>query len=347
LEKQGDTTNAAAAYEKAVTLNPGDLVARQNLSRLKPAENTAPDQSATASGEDDPQKISQLEDYIRESRFPEAEPLLATYVQQHPHSSWGWYALGYCQFAQKKIGESIKSLAQSLALDVRNAQAHKILGRDLMVIGRYDSAQLEFEQGIRYDPASAENHYDLGKLFSLQDDWEEARKQFAAAVEIDPSYVEAVDGLGFAQEALGQDAAAVQSYEKAITLNQQKHGDFVGAHVDLSAYYNRTGDPAKAIEYAQQALQLNPKADSAWFQKAKAEETQGRLPDAADSLNQAISLNQRSSSYYYVLAGIYRRLGKTADSQKALEAFSRLDKENNELEKMRQHASKSTTEPHP
>ena len=54
-----------------------------------------------------------------------------------------------------------------------------------------------------------------------------------------------------------------------------------------------------------------------------------------DALNQAISLNPRASSYHYVQAGLYRRLGKTEESKKALESFRRLGGEANELEKMR------------
>ena len=102
--------------------------------------------------------------------------------KQRPTSSWGWYALGYSLFAQQKIGESIKALAKSLELDIRNAEAHKILGRNLMIIGRFDAAQVEFEQGLRYKPDSAEMHYNLGKLFSIQDNWEPARKAFEAAL---------------------------------------------------------------------------------------------------------------------------------------------------------------------
>src|SRR5207244_9040811 len=84
----------------------------------------------------------------------------------------------YSQFAQKKIGDSIKSLSRALQLNIGNAEAHKILGRDLMIIGRFDAAQIEFEQGIRYAPNSAEMHYNLGKLFSIQDNWESARTEF-------------------------------------------------------------------------------------------------------------------------------------------------------------------------
>src|SRR5262249_54334606 len=136
LEKQGDRASAAAAYKKAVDLNPGDLVSRESLQRLtlSDAASAAPS-STTASEGDDSERISAFEGYIREGRFQEVEPLLTAYLTDHPNSSWGWYALGYSEFAQKKIGASIQSLAKSLSLDVTNAEAHKILGRDLMVVG--------------------------------------------------------------------------------------------------------------------------------------------------------------------------------------------------------------------
>jgi tetratricopeptide (TPR) repeat protein len=324
LEKQGNKGAASDAYEKAVDLNPGNFAARQSLQKM-----------LEASTKDDPARLDQLENYIRANQFKEAEPLLTDYVKEHPESSRGWYALGYTLFAQQKIGESIRALAKCLQLDVKNSEAHKILGRDLMIIGRFDAAQIEFEQGIRYDPQSAEMHYNLGKLFSMQDNWAPGRKEFEEALRIDPSYVEALDALGLTQEALGDDAGAVASYEKAIALNQARNGKFASAHVNLSAYYNRTGDHEKGLTYARQAIELDPKSDRAWFQKAKAEEGQGNLNDAVDSLAQAITFNPRASSYYYVLSGVLRRLGKTKESKEALDVFTRLDKESNDLEKMR------------
>jgi protein O-GlcNAc transferase len=270
---------------------------------------------------------------------------LTAYVKEHPKSSWGWYALGYTLFAQRKLGESIQALAKSLQLDVRNAEAHKILGRDLMTIGRFDAAQTEFTQGVRYNPQSAEMHFDLGKLFSIQDDWKTALKEFEAAVRIDPSYMEAFDALGFAQEALADDAGAVASYQHAIALNEASNGTFVSAYVNLSAFYNRKSDPDKALEYAGTALRLNPKSDGAWFQQAKARESQGRLDDAVDALNRSISANPRASAYYYVLARIYRRLGKTEESRKALDSFTRLDKESNDIEEMRRSLRNGSASP--
>ncbi|HEY8231990.1 MAG TPA: tetratricopeptide repeat protein, partial [Vicinamibacteria bacterium] len=160
LEKQGDVAGARAAYEKALELYPADAVARAGLDRLtKPAPGSAETAAAgpgpvarPATGPDDPAQVEEFERYIRDARYAEVEPLLAAYVKDRPESSWGWYALGYAYFAQQKVGEAIRALAQSLQLDIKNAEAHKILGRSLMIIGRFDAAQLEFEEGIRLKP---------------------------------------------------------------------------------------------------------------------------------------------------------------------------------------------------
>jgi tetratricopeptide (TPR) repeat protein len=337
LERQGDAEGASAAYRKALEFNPGDKSAQEGVERLASA--------ATASA--DQKRIGEFESYIREGRFAEVEPLLAAYVNERPRSSWGWYALGYSRFAQKKIGDAIQALARSLELDVRNAEAHKILGRTLMIVGRFEAAQLEFEQAMRYKPDSAEIRYNLGKLFSVQDNWEPARREFEAALRLDPSYLEALDGLGFALEALGDDAGAITQYEKAIALNESRRGTFASAHVNLSALYNRAGDPDKALEYARKALELDPKAHGAWFQKAKADERQGRFEEAVDALNRAIALNTRAASYYYVLAGLYRRLGREKESREALEVFKRLDNETNDLEKTRRRDHRANAVPGP
>jgi protein O-GlcNAc transferase len=259
-------------------------------------------------------------------------------VKTRPTSSWGWYALGYSQFAQQKIGEAIKALATSLQHDLHNAEAHKILGRTMMIIGRFDAARTEFEAGLRDKPDSAELHYNLGKLASIQDDWASARASFEAALRLDPGYLEAIDALGFALEALGDDEGAVAQYQKAIALNAERKGTFASAHVSLSAYYNRTDHPDKALELATAAIALDPKSDRAWFQKARADERQGRFTEAVSALNEAIALNARASSYYYVLAGVYRRLGWADDSRQALQMFTRLERESRELDAQRRRA---------
>ncbi|MEO5823732.1 MAG: tetratricopeptide repeat protein, partial [Vicinamibacteraceae bacterium] len=336
VEAQRDLDRARAAVGARVEVRVRDVPASVSPSVATPAAAAvASTATAAAAPADDPVIVAAVEAHIRDSRFAEAEPIAAEYTRTRPTSPWGWYALGYSQFAQQKIGDAIKSLAKSLELDVRNPEAHKILGRTMMLIGRFDAARVEFEQGLRATPDSAELHYNLGKLSSIQDDWPAAKTSLEAAVRIDAGYLEALEALGFAREALGDDAGAVAAYTKAVALNDERKGTFAAAHVSLSAYYNRTDRPDQALVFAKRALELDPKSDRGWFQKARADERQGRLEEAVIALNQAIAYNSRASSYYYVLAGVCRRLGWTDDSQEALKTFKRLEQESRELDEQR------------
>jgi len=276
-----------------------------------------------------------LERYIRAGRFQEVEAVLEPHLSEHPNSAREWYMLGYSQYGLRKIGDSVKSLAKSLELDKTNADAHKVLGRDLMIIGRFDAARLEFEQAARLNPKSPEMPYNLGKLYSIQDNWADAKREFETAIRLDPNYMEAHDGLGFAREALGDDAGAVESYKRAIEMNEARRAGFVSPYVNMSALSNRTGDHSAALDYARKALAINPRSDRALFQLAKAQEYEGDIAGAADSLNRAISINPRVSSYFYVLATAYRKLNKAEESRAAMESFSKLERESNELEQKR------------
>jgi tetratricopeptide (TPR) repeat protein len=333
LAAKGESGDAAAALRKALEIDPGHTRAALALQTALQAINAA-------SSVDDPVQVERIEGLIRSGRFQDVEEPLRAYLKQHPKSSWGWYALGYSYYGHRQIGESIQALARSLQLDVRNADAHKVLGRDLMIIGRFDAAKLEFEQGARLNPASAEMPYNLGKLYSIQDNWADARKSFEAALRLNPQYMEAHDGLGFALEALHDDPGAIASYKKAIELNQielnqASHGGFASPWVNLSALYNRTGDHQSAMTYARQALEVNDKSDRALFQLAKACEHEGDLDTAARSLQRAIAINPRASSYFYVLASVYRKLGKAEESRQAMASFSTLERETNELDQRR------------
>lgn len=275
------------------------------------------------------------EPYIREAKWKEVEPLLRAYLADRANSWWGWYALGFSLFQQQRIGESVDALAKSLQLNVRNPEAHRVLGLDLMLIGRFDAAQVEFEQAAKLNPTSAETYFHLGRLHSAQDNYAPAKAAFEKAIGIEPNYVEALDGLGFALEAMGDDEGAVANYRKAAALNDGRKGNFVLPLVNLAAYHNRVGEHVAAAEHARKAIELNPRSDRAWFQLGRAQERNGKLDEAADALQRAVAINARVSSYHYVLGSIYKRLGKTAESQQEMETFGRLERESRELEEKR------------
>src|SRR5262249_28854820 len=285
--ESGQNDAAVATLQKLVRLVPASPEAN-HLLRLALDASSKENGAAVPDG---PATVRLFDDLIRKQQFKEVETRVVEYLKTRPDSWWGHYVLGYALFGQRRVGESIGALSKSLQLNINNADAHRLLGRNLMTIGRFDAAQIELEQTLKLRPQWAEAHYDLAKIYSAHDNYPPAKRLLEETIRLDSSYMEAYDLLGFVMEALGDDNAAVSNYKKATELNESRHGNYTGPYTSLAAYYNRIGEPAKAIQYARKALDLNPKADGAAFQMGRALDRLEKWPEAAEALNRAITSN--------------------------------------------------------
>ena len=182
LSAEADRPEAVDAFRKALLIDPENRAARANLHAL---QKTAPVETATSKFEgssllmassselrprdgDDLEHIKGFEVSIEQEKFDQVEPQLLTYLAAHSDSWRAHYIQGYVLFRQHKVGDSIRELAKSLELNVNNPEGHKILGKDFVIIGKYDYAQTELQQAVRLKPESAEIHYSLGEVYSTR-----------------------------------------------------------------------------------------------------------------------------------------------------------------------------------
>jgi tetratricopeptide (TPR) repeat protein len=314
------------------SLEPALPLAARRQDALPSAEERA------SSADDDPQQIASFQDLILKQKFQEVGALLPAYLAAHPRSWKAYYFLGYVQFRQRKLGDSVKALAKSLELNADNVDAHRILGRDLSIIGRYEFALREYKEALRLDPNSAETHYNIARIHAIQDEFPEARRELEAAIRLDTNYMEAYNALGFALEAVGEDAAALENYQIALRLNEERHGKFEAPYVNLAGYYNYRGQLDLAVEYANKALALNPESDLAYFQIAKACRARRDWKGVAEALEKAIAINSSRAQYFYVLGAAYRKIGKIEESERAIARFQELEKQSAEFERQRREA---------
>jgi tetratricopeptide (TPR) repeat protein len=273
---------------------------------------------------DDLEQLEHLEQYVTDGKFGEVEPLLRSYVKAHPDSARAYYDLGYALFRTHRISASVEALAKSLQLDINNAEAHKILGLDLTMAGKYDEAQTEMEQAARLKPNSAEIHYFLGRIHYTRDAFPLAKQEFEEAIRLDPSYMKAYDNLGLTMEGMGDDQAALANYEKAIQLMERQGGKSEWPCLNLCAMYNRLNKPELALDYCRRALAINPKSAQAWFEAARAHMAQQNWAGAAQALQSAIEINPRFPKFHYVLSTVYRKMGKAAESEREMAAYRKL-----------------------
>ena len=276
------------------------------------------------SEQDNLEQLRSFDRYIREGKFQEVAPLLRRYLRTHPRSARAHYNLGYVLFRTHQIGASIAALAKSLQLDISNAEAHKILGLDFTIIGKYDEAQMEMEQAVRLKPDAAEIHYFLGRIHYTRNAFPLAKREFEEAIRLDPSYMKAYNNLGLTMEAMGDDNAALANYEKAFLLSKQQGLKSEWPYVNVCALYNRQNKPEQALPYCQKATELNPDSDQACFEAARAHMSRQDWDQAARALQNAIQINPGFARYHYVLSTVYRKLGKSEDSDREIQVFRKL-----------------------
>jgi tetratricopeptide (TPR) repeat protein len=132
-------------------------------------------------------------------------------------------------------------------------------------------------------------------------------------------------------EGLMDDNGAMANYQKAIELNEKQKTKSEWPLINVSAFYNRKNQPDLALEYSQKAIAINPHADAAHCEAAKAYATRKEYGPAARALEEAVKFNPGASKYRYMLSNTYRRLGRIPESEREMAIFRKLQSEEVDL----------------
>jgi tetratricopeptide (TPR) repeat protein len=150
----------------------------------------------------------------------------------------------------------------------------------------------------------------MGRVYYIRGDYPLAEKEFEKTIQLDRSFVRAYDNLGLTHQALGNNEAAIEHFRKAIRLCEEKGLRREWPYINLGTLYNRLRDPQQALQNAEMAAKINPHADEAYFQMAKAYLSMSDWDKAAEALLKAIEIEPNSFEYHYTLSQAYRKAGK-------------------------------------
>ncbi len=279
---------------------------------------------ATGSPQEDAAQLRAFEGHILEGKYVEVLPFLRQYLKNNPRSWQAHYDLGYVLFRTHDIRGSIDELARSLELNVNNAQAHKILGLDFMIVEKNDLAKVELQQAVLLKPGSAEMHYFLGRNFMSQSNFSEAKRELEAAVRIDPQFAKAYDNLAVTLDSLGDKDRALQTFRFAIDLSEKQELHSEWPYLDLARFYRAQHEEDLALSCVRKSLVKNPRAPQAYFELAKIHRDREEWGNAAKSVEKAIAIDSYSAEFYYFASQVYQRLGRLEESRRALDKFQQL-----------------------
>ena len=143
--------------------------------------------------------------------------------RSHPDQPLYLYWLARVDYYQRRYEDSVAKLQRVVQLDPQSPRAYDNLGLSFDMMGRYEEARVAFEKAVEFNRRLSQPSpwppHNLGDLLLRLEKPEEAEKALRESLQYDSRFAMAHFHLGRALEKEGRDAAAVDEYRAAISLD--------------------------------------------------------------------------------------------------------------------------------
>src|SRR5580658_4715988 len=183
---------------------------------------------------------------------------------------------------------SEQALAKMNAIDPNSVLAHELSGEMMEAMNNYDGAVVELKKAVEMAPQRPGAHYKLGDAYLSLSQWDAATEQFQAEISVDPANCMAPWKIG-------------------------------------SIILQKNGNPDEALAGIDRALSMCPRMTEAKVDRARALIKLNRNAEAATDLEAAAKADPAEPGTHFLLAKVYRTLGRVQDAQAEMQTFSRLE----------------------
>jgi tetratricopeptide (TPR) repeat protein len=221
---------------------------------------------------------------VETGQLPEAVANLQAALAKRPNDPDLLYYLGRASGLLSK--QSIDTL-QAAYPD--SARAHQAMAENYFVLRQMPQAEKEFHAALQLRPNTPHVHLELGLVYAAASQWDQAEEQFRVETKLQPGSAEAAYRLG-------------------NTLLQE-------------------GKVREARAELQRADRLKPEMPETLYALGKTASLQGDRAAAEKMWTRVIELEKESdlaAQAHFALAGLYRKQGKTAEAEREMQEFKKL-----------------------
>lgn len=129
-----------------------------------------------------------------------------------------WVAIGNSFSLQRGHDQALKCFKRATQLDPRFAYAFTLQGHEHVTNEEFDKAKAAYRAAIRADHRHYNAWYGLGKVYERQGKWESAEQHYRAAARINPANAVLVTCIGGVLEKLENPTAALAQYSRACEM---------------------------------------------------------------------------------------------------------------------------------
>jgi tetratricopeptide (TPR) repeat protein len=188
------------------------------------------------------------------------------------------------------------------------------------------AAQESFRALFKIDPDSAFVHRAQAEIDAESEQPDKAIAEYQAALKRSPSDPELYEALGDQEQKVSRTEEATKAYQAELAINPHS----AIALLNLGKIQVETGNPEDGIVLLQRAVEAHAIAAPTDFYLGLGLLKVGKNEDAAKWLERSLAsmpsdfIRQRD---YYELARVYQKLGRSDDSQHALDQLKKLKAE--------------------
>jgi len=183
---------------------------------------------------------------------------------------------------------SEQALEKMNAIDPNSVLAHELSAEMMEAMNNYDGAVVELKKAVEMDPRRRGTHYSLGEAYWSLSQWDSATEQFQAELAVDP-------------------ANCMARWKVGATMLQ------------------KNGNPDEALAEINRALSMCSSLTDAKVDRARALIKLNRHAEAATDLEAAAKADPAEPTTHFLLAKVYRALGRAQDAQAEMQTFSKLE----------------------
>lgn len=299
-ERGGDWENAELYYEKIIKIDPFNYAALYNLASM----------------------------YFKNRQYMKSLPLFEKLEKENPEDvifpyniASAYLFMGKTEAARKKLleiaekgdykevdndlgvifrreknyDEAEKYFRKALALDPAYSPAYNNLGILYILKGDPEKAEESLNKAIQYNIRDTDALYNLGILFLRQKDYDRAWLFFSRAYDISPGFVNAGINLAITEMYRGN----LKESERILLGLSGKFTDNAMVLYNLGVLYKSMGMPEKAMEYFDNALEVEPKFADALNNIGVIFIGQNKWKQAVLILNKALEISPDNPVYLF------------------------------------------------
>lgn len=228
-------------------------------------------------------------------------------------------------YRENRHSESLRVLERVLRLNYADPDVYKLIGLNLVAGGRDDLAGSYFEKAVELAPRDFMARYYLSLHQLTNKQFNLAVTSAQIAINLNPRYLDGFLVLGVAQEQLGKESDAIETYRQACQIAEQNEFKNEMPFLYLARLLISLQQFEQCLTPLKQALAINPNLAEAHALIGQTLLRFEKYEQAIGSLQEAVRLAPNEKTPHYVLMGIYQKLGRAEEARREMRIFRELE----------------------